>query len=213
MSGPPDALLLMGRQCPYCPTMLQHLEKLQTEGSIAALETVILEDHPELARELGVRSVPWVRIGSFALAGLRSEQELRDWAHRTHSADGRSRYLAELSNVGDIASCLKQIKADNSLLRDLLAVFTDPESELNVRIGISAVMESLADTPALHAIAAELRALLTADDARVRGDACYYLSLSGTPDAADWIRPLLQDSDSNIREIAGDCLQDLEGGN
>jgi hypothetical protein len=211
MAAPPDALLLMGRQCPYCPTVLRHLQTLQAEGTIGALETVVLEDHPEKAAELGVRSVPWVRIGSFELAGLRSEQELRDWAHKAGAADGQARYLEELLGSGGIDRCLAMIRADHDVLQDLLQVFIDPDVELNIRIGISAVMESLAGTPALLSIAEQLHALLSHEDARVRGDACHYLALSGAGQAADWIRPLLEDADSNVREIAADSLAELGG--
>ena len=206
----PDALLLMGRQCPYCPTVLKHLQALQAEGSIGSLETVVIEEHPERAAELGVRSVPWVRIGTFELTGLRSEQELRDWAHRAAAGAGQSELLAELLESGGIERCLELVSQDESMLRALLDLFTDPDSKLNVRIGISAVMESLAGTPALLSIAEQLHGLLSHEDARVRGDACHYLALSGAGQATDWIRPLLEDADSNVREIAADSLDELE---
>lgn len=211
MAAPPDALLLMGRQCPYCPTVLRHLQTLQAEGAIGALETVVLEDHPERAAELGVRSVPWVRIGRFELSGLRSEQELRDWALQAGTADGQARYLQELLGSGGIDKCVAMIRADHGVLQDLLQVFMDPDMQLNIRIGISAVMESLAGTPALLSIAGQLHALLTHADARVRGDACHYLALSGAEQARDWIRPLLEDADGNVREIAADSLDELDG--
>lgn len=208
---PPDALLLMGRQCPYCPTVLKHLQALQTEGVIAALEAVVIEDHPERAAELGVRSVPWVRIGPFDLAGLRPEQELREWAQKAGSTAGLAKYLDELLSTGKIDKCLALIRSDHDVLKALLHLFTDPDSELNARIGISAVMESLAGTEALQSIAGELRALAGHETARVRGDACHYLTLSGHPNAAQWIRPLLDDEDANVREIAAESLAELGG--
>jgi len=209
MSGPPDALLFSGRQCPYCRTVLKHLQTLQAEGTIGALDTVVLEDHPELAAELGVRSVPWVRIGNFDLTGLRSVQELRDWATRAGSADGQLHYLSELLSGGEIDRCLGMIRADPRVLQDLLRLFVLPDTELNVRIGISAVMETLAGSPVLRSIAEELHELLAHPEARVRGDACHYLALSGARQAAQWIRPLLKDADGNVREIAADSLDEL----
>lgn len=208
---PPDALLLMGRQCPYCPTVLKHLQALQAEGSIGKLETVVVEDHPERAAELGVRSVPWVRIGTFELAGLRSEQELRDWAHKAAAGAGQSEMLAELLESGGIERCLELVSKDETTLRALLDLFTDPDGKLNVRIGISAVMESLAGTPTLQAIAEDLHKLLSHQDARVRGDACHYLSMSGHPQAAKWIQPLLEDTDAHVQEIAEESLAELSG--
>ena len=87
---PPDTLLLMGKQCPYCPTVLKGLQSLEATGVIGHLETVVIEDNPEIAAELGVRSVPWVRIGPFELPGLRAEEELREWAEKAGSVSGRS---------------------------------------------------------------------------------------------------------------------------
>jgi glutaredoxin len=208
----PDALLMMGRHCPYCPTVLKHLQVLHAEGSIGSLETVVIEDHPERATELGVRSVPWVRIGTFELTGLRSEQELRDWAHKAASGAGQSQFLAELLESGGIGRCLELVREDEAMRRALLELFIDPDGKLNVRIGISAVMESLAGSPALQSSAEQLHGFLNHPDARVRGDACHYLALSGMQEAADWIRPLLDDADANVREIAADSLEELGAG-
>jgi glutaredoxin len=208
----PDALLLMGRQCPYCPTVLRALESLQQKGEISRLETVVLEEHPEVAAKYGVRSVPWVRIGPFELDGLRSEEELRKWAIRAGTPDGMSMYLSELIAGGNIDKCLEMIHADSHQLRALLMLFTDEDTELNIRIGISAIMESLQGGPELAGIAGDLRKLLTHTAPGVRGDACYYLSLTGLRDTAKWIRPLLQDSDENVREITRDCLAELTPG-
>ena len=66
--------MLLGTHCPYCPTVLKELGELVKSGVIGKLVVVNIEQHPEVARELGVRSVPWVRIGPFELEGLRSEK-------------------------------------------------------------------------------------------------------------------------------------------
>lgn len=133
----PDALLLMGRQCPYCPTVLKALESLQQKGEISQLESVMLEEHPEVAAEYGVRTVPWVRIGPFELDGLRSEEELRTWATRAGTPDGMSMYLSALIASGNLDKCLELIRADSHQLEALLALFADEDTELNIRIGIS----------------------------------------------------------------------------
>jgi HEAT repeat protein len=89
----------------------------------------------------------------------------------------------------------------------LLELFTDPDTQLNTRIGISAIMEGLKDTDTLGAIVAQLGELTRHEDARVRGDACHYLSLSGNPQATEFIKPLLIDKDDNVREIARESLE------
>jgi len=208
--SPPDALLLMGRHCPYCPTVLKGLEALEADGLIGELETIVIEDHPERAAELGVRSVPWVRIGPFELDGLRSEHELRDWAEKAGTMQGMASYMDELLSTGKIAQVLEMTEHEPGMVKVLLQLFTAPDTKLNTRIGISAVMESLEGSITLRETADKLHALLRHGEARVRADACHYLSLSGHPEAAGWIRPLQDDADESVREIAAECLSTLD---
>ena len=209
-TAPPDALLLMGRQCPYCPTVLRNLQSLKNEGLIGTLETVVIEDRPDIAAEYGVRSVPWVQIGPCELPGLRSVEELRGWAEKAGTREGMANYFAELIGSGNIDKCLQLIETDSRRIHALVMLFTDTGTELNIRIGISAIMESLQGSTALAGIGDKLRELLKHDEPRIRGDACHYLALSGLTDAGDWIKPLLEDPDSNVREIAADSLAELE---
>ena len=65
----PDALLLLAPGCPHCPAVLEGLSGLLKEGVIGRLEAVNAAIHPERAAELGVRTVPWARIGPFELEG------------------------------------------------------------------------------------------------------------------------------------------------
>ena len=204
---PPDALLLFGTHCPYCPTVLKALQALVDSGHIHTLDTSNIEENPELARELGVRSVPWVRIGPFELEGLRSEKELRAWAEKAAAGTGLTNWLEELLSSGKLDKPLDRIKTDPAAMDALLKLFADPDTQLNTRIGISAIMEELQDTDTLSAIVDRLGALTKHKDIRVRGDACYYLSLSSNPEAIGYIKPLLDDEDVSIREIAREGLE------
>ena len=203
----PAALLLMGTHCPYCPGVLKSLQALFASGDISELETRNIEEHPEIARELGVRSVPWVRIGSFELEGLRSEKELRDRAIKAASDTGGSDWLNELLASGNISNPLQRIKSDPAMMDALLALFADPDTQLNTQIGISAIMEELKDSTHLTAIVDQLGELTKHNDARIRGDACYYLALSGSPQASAYIRALLDDDDAGVREIAQESIE------
>ena len=203
----PDALMLMGTQCPYCPGVLKALQAMLKSGAIGKLEYHNIEENPELARELGVRSVPWVRIGSFELEGLRSEKELREWAAKAGTDTGLTTWLEELLSSGNISKPLERVRSEPAMMDALLQLFADPDTELNIRIGISAIMEDLQGTDTLNAIIKPLGKLTQHDDARVRGDACHYLSLSGNPDAGTYIKPLLDDKDAGVREIARESLE------
>ncbi|MGB5539901.1 MAG: HEAT repeat domain-containing protein [Gammaproteobacteria bacterium] len=208
----PDALLLTGKHCPYCPTVLRGLQALQADGVIGKLETVVIEDQPERAAELGVRSVPWVRIGPFELAGLRSEQELRSWAEKAGTEAGMAGYLDELLSGGNIDKGMALVRDNPGTLHALLLLLADPDTQLNTRIGISVIMESLENSARLQAIVDQLGELAGHAEASVRGDACHYLALSGSSAAIPYITPLLEDEDAGIREIAEESLERLKAG-
>lgn len=203
----PAALMLMGTHCPYCPSVLKALQALLAAGDISELESHNIEENPELARELGVRSVPWVRIGSFELEGLRSEKELRDWATKAASDSGITDWLNELLSSGNFRKPLQRIKSDPAMMEALLTLFADPDTQLNTQIGISAIMEELKGSAHLTAIVDRLGELTKHNDARIRGDACHYLALSGSPQADSYIRALLDDDDASVREIAQESLE------
>lgn len=204
---PPDALFLLGTHCPHCPTVLQGLANLVKAGTLGSLKIVNIEQRGDIARELGVRTVPWVRIGAFELEGLRSEKELREWAVKATANTGMTDWLDELLSSGNIRKPLERIKSEPALMDALLELFTDPDTGLNIRIGISAIMEDLQGTETLSSIVNRLGELTRHEDARIRGDACHYLALSGDPAATAYIKPLLKDEDENVREVARESLE------
>jgi thioredoxin-like negative regulator of GroEL len=204
---PPDALLLLGTHCPHCPTVLQGLANLVKAGTLGTLKVVNVEQRGDIAQELGVRTVPWVRIGSFELEGLRTEQELGEWAARAAANAGMTEWLDELLSSGDISKPMERIKSEPAMMAALLKLFANPDTSLNTRIGISAIMEGLQDTETLAAVVDQLGELTLHQDPHIRGDACYYLALSGNPKAAGYIKPLLDDADVNVRDIARESLE------
>ena len=203
----PDALMLLGTHCPYCPTVLKGLEELLKSGVIGKLVAVNIEQHPEFARELKVRSVPWVRIGQFELEGLRSEKELRMWAEAVHSESGIATYLDELLSTGKIDQAIRLIKNDPGSIQALLALFSNPETQLNTRIGISAIMEHLAGSDLLRRIVDDLGKLSRHDEARIRGDTAHYLGLTGSRNAVSYLQQLIHDVDRDVSAVAAESLE------
>lgn len=206
----PDALMLLGTHCPYCPTVLKGLEELIKSGVIGKLEAVNIEQHPEVARKLRVRSVPWVRIGRFELEGLRSEKELRMWAEAAHSESGVATYLDELLSTGKIDQAIRLIENDADAINAMLALFSNPETQLNTRIGISAIMEHFAGSDVLHGIVDKLGELSRHDEARIRGDSAHYLGLTGSRNAVSYLQQLINDTDRDVRAVAAESLELLD---
>lgn len=206
----PDALLLMTSTCPHCPAVLQALSALLKAGKIARLEAINLSVRPEAAATYGVRTVPWVRIGLFELEGLRSQGELQRWAEGSGTVEGMADYFNELLKNGARDKVLAILAADATQFDALLQLLARADTELHVRLGIGAVMEDLQGSDALQGQVENLAALTRHPDARIRSDACHYLSLTGNPAALPAVRLLLADADAQVRDTAKDSLAALE---
>jgi thiol-disulfide isomerase/thioredoxin len=203
----PDALLLISTHCPHCPAMLSALADLVKQGIIGRLEAVNLEQHPEVGPTLGVRSVPWVRIGRIELAGVHSKSELADWAAKADSEAGMADYFHMLLKEGQLPKVQAMIEVDPALLGAVLPIVGNVDASLNVRLGAGVLFEAFAGAGPLAALIPQLGALSQHDDARVRADACHYLGLSGDVAARTWLELRLTDEDADVREIAAESLQ------
>jgi hypothetical protein len=201
--------MLLGTHCPHCPTVLGGLATLVKAGTIGTLKVINIEQRPELARELGVRTVPWVRIGPFELEGLYSDKELEKWAMLANSEEGMTAWLEELLSSGSIGKATRLVRENPQGINALLELFADPDIQLNTRIGISAIMEDLQGSTLLQGVVDRLGTFTGHKDAHIRGDACHYLALSGSQQAVRYIEPLLQDKDPDTRELAQESLQML----
>ncbi len=95
-------------------------------------------------------------------------------------------------------------------LADLLPIVANPEANLNVRFGASAVLERYAGTPALQALIPALGLLCGHGDARVRADACHLLGLTGSATAIKYLEGRREDPDPDVREIAAESLAELK---
>lgn len=209
MTDTPDALLFISSQCPHCPGVLAGLGELVKRGAIGRLQVVNIARHPEQAESLGVRSVPWLRLGPFELSGARTLGELETWARRAVAEDGMAEAMHDLLKTGALARVLALLADDPARLRALLPIVANPEASINVRVGVGAVFEDYAGGPALRALLPDLGELTRHADARVRADACHYLALAGDAAARAWLRPRLRDASAEVREIARDSLHEL----
>lgn len=111
---------------------------------------------------------------------------------------------------------LKQVNAvvDRipAALADLLPIVANPEANMNVRFGASAVLEraSTADPAGFRALVPALGLLTGHGDARVRADACHLLGLSGSPAAIPYLEARRDDPDAEVREIVAESLEELQ---
>ena len=207
----PDALLLLSTHCPHCPAMLSALADLVKQGTLGRLEAVNLEQHPEVGQALGVRSVPWVRIGRIELAGVHSKAELAEWAAKADSEAGLADWFHMLLKEGQLPRAQEMIEADPALLAAVLPIVGNVEASLSVRLGAGVLLEEFAGSDTLRALLPRLGELSQHADARVRADACHYLGLTADAAARPWLEARIGDEDADVREIAAESLQNISG--
>jgi HEAT repeat protein len=82
-----------------------------------------------------------------------------------------------------------------------------------VRLGAGVIIEDMAESDAFKVVIPRLVDALSDKDARVRGDACHYLSLTKDAQYLPLIEPLLSDTSDEVKEIAQDSIEDLKAAN
>ncbi|MGD2159842.1 MAG: thioredoxin family protein [Gammaproteobacteria bacterium] len=209
----PEAQMLLGTRCPHCPSVLASLSDLVKQGVISRLEVVNLEQRPEIARQLGVRSVPWVKIGPFELTGLHTKAELQSWAEQAESEQGMTKFVEQLLNQGEVRRVLEMIEKDAGIMHALMGLVSEADAKINARLGVGVIMEEYEGKQQLQALVPELGELTRHHDARVRSDACHYLSLTHDASVRKYIEPLLDDDNDDVREVAEESLAALDNDN
>jgi thiol-disulfide isomerase/thioredoxin len=202
----PDALLLLSTHCPHCPAVLAALTELLKQGVVGRIEAVNIEQRPDVAQALGVRSVPWTRIGRIELLGSQSRSELADWAAKADSEAGLADWFHLLLKEGQLPRVQARIEAEPALLAAVLPIVGNVDASLNVRLGAGVLLEHFAGSDTLRALLPRLGELSQHPDARVRADACHYLGLTADAAAKPWLDARLGDEDPDVREIAEESL-------
>ncbi len=203
------AILILTSQCPHCASVMKSLSEMVKQGELASLEIINLEKKPEMAEKLGVRTVPWIKIGWFELEGLHSQKELQLKAQQAGSDEGVLAYISEALWQGRANQVLAMLDNQHDLIRHVLILLGDAEAIINVRLGIGVVLEEYASADWFAAYIPQLADYTHHQDERVRMDVCYYLSLTKNSEVIPYIKSLLDDSSEQVREVAEESLHDL----
>lgn len=206
----PAVLLLLAPGCPHCPAVLEGLGVLLKKGVIGRLEAVNIAVHPERAEQLGVRSVPWVRIGEFDLDGTQTPADLRRWAELAGTPQGMPAYFLQLLTNGRRAKVEEMARQQPERLLALVDLLADASASMAVRLGIGAVLEELQDSHITSVMVPGLGELTRHADPLVRADACHYLSLVGGAEITPWLRACVNDPDAAVREMVAEILAEMD---
>ena len=203
---PVDAVLLISTACPHCVKMLQVMCQWIKDASIGQLEVINIASAPARAKEFGVRSVPWLRLGVFELGGAYTEGELRTWLQHAQSPQGMTYYFNSLLENGHLDKVSQLIKMKPEYLHYLVTMIASPDTSMKVQLGMAALFEEFSALDILSSIVGELGTLSQHNSPSVRADVAHYLALTGSKDAFPYLNQLIQDENLDVREIAAESL-------
>lgn len=205
----PDAKLLIAPGCAHCPTVLQHLSTLLKENAIGKLEVINIHQHPEIAQQLNVRSVPWLQLGQFTLNGAHSLGELRNYLELANSQEGISQYITQQLSDGNLSGLLTDIQHHPQWIIAVIELLKDDDTSMQVRLGIDSLIESLAGTDALREHVHELGQLSNSVHVSRLADIIHYLGLTQSKDAVPFIKKHSEHENPDIRETCQDALEEI----
>ena len=208
----PEVSLAITPSCPHCPSMLEVLSQLVKKGDIASLHIINIATQTDFAASHHIRSVPWLKIGPFILQGLHSRQEIETWLARSQSEQGLTDYFTEMLSNGELETVSRAVNQTPDIIKLFIPLISSDETNINVRLGIGAILEDLAGSPQLLNLLEDLIQLLDHTDARVRGDAAHFLSFLKSTVAIEALQKCLTDPDADVREIAQESLDELTSG-
>ena len=203
--------LLIATKCPHCASTLEALTVMVKAGEIASLEVINLDVNSNANTADGVRSVPCIISGKDQLTGARSREEILHWLNREHSIEGMIFQLNEMLTTGGLQQALELVEAQSFYFSAIMKILANPESKINVRVGIGVIMEHFQGSKVLQSYLPSLKDLAANPSAPVRSDAAHYLALTESPAAVPVLQALLDDDSAEVCEIAADGLEVLVG--
>lgn len=205
----PEISLAITPSCPHCPSMLEVLNRMVKNGDIGTLHIINIAQQNDYATEHQIRSVPWLKIGPFILSGLHQQAEIETWLARAQSEQGMLDYFTELLTSGELETVTRALQLSPELIQFFTPLIRSDKTNINVRLGIGAILEDLAGQPVLENLLDDLIELLKHTDARVRGDAAHFLSFIKSTAAINALQKCLADPDEDVREITAESLATL----
>ena len=182
------------------------MTQLIKEGLLARVEIINISNQPQIAEQFNIRSVPYTRIGDIAFEGVKNIMEIKQLIEQSVSIEGITSHLHQQLADGDLAMVEKTVMQKPEYLSYLLPLLDKQETAMQVRVGIGAILETMATDSDLNYLLPSLIQLSRSESTATRSDATYYLSLLQSTEARKYIRERLNDADPGVREIAQESL-------
>lgn len=203
---PAELLVFVAAACSHCPHAVRTATRLALANPCVTATVIEAQRFPDLAARYGVQSVPaTVLDGELTWVGVEGPAQVTERILRrgteTHARD----VFASLVESGRLADAARRIVAGDGAAH-FAAIWLG--STTSARIGLMLVAETALeqDPQALHGAVRSLLPALASDDAALRGDTADLIGQTGHPEGLAALRPLLDDPNPDVAEIAAEAL-------
>ena len=197
--------LFVLHDCQLCPQMEKIFKNMYESGAVNSLEVMDVAQHPEIAKQYNIRSVPFYLINDVAFSGLKSATDIRQLLGMDETKKFEQQ-ISQLLTEGDLGSTQELVSSNEGARKAMIQLLTNEDTELLIRIGLTAVFESLAGTGIFIEFEDQIIEMAENPDERIAIDAMYYLSLMATESS---IRHLSEMSQSNASASLRGQAQEL----
>lgn len=194
--------------CHVCPEMERIFHQLKQQGEISELKVFDVKDHPQLAQQYHIRSVPHYLINGVAFTGLKSQGEILKLL-QSEENQRLQQWITDQLAEGQLDEVESRIDQQPPLREAAMQLLENIDTPLMVRIGLSAVIESLAEQGVFNSFAARFIMLADHPEDRIAIDAIYYLQLLSTPSTLNKLSEIAQHGRAELKMQAQELLLEI----
>lgn len=204
-----EILLFVMPGCSICPQMERLFHEMHRQGAIRGLKVLDVTRHPELAEKYKIRSVPFYIINGVGFNGLKTRPEIEHLLAPDSSEKWKTLLTDGLSN-GELHIVEQQVRNNPGARDAMLQLLDASDTELVVRIGLTAIIETLAEGTLLHPYEQRFIRLAQHKDKRIALDGLYYLSLLSTPTSLEALTNIANEENHSLQQEARELLAESD---
>lgn len=193
--------------CNVCPQMEHLFQDMHQNGTVSSLQIMDVTEHAELAKKFNIRSVPYYLINGIAFTGLKSRTEIESLLKQDAVGNWAEKINEDLAQ-GMLEEVEQGIRDDNTARDAMLNLLKDDSTPLVVRIGLTAIIESVVTSGVLTHYEQAFIRLAEHEDERIATDGLYYLYLLSTPGSLAKLERIAETGRPALRSEAGELLSE-----
>jgi thioredoxin-like negative regulator of GroEL len=206
-----ELVIFVAETCPHCANAVRQAEAVARASPRVTVSVIDAQQSPELAARYSVKSVPTTMLdGGLSWVGVEGAARIAERVLARGTADHERAVFASLVESGRHGEAIERI-VDGGEVAHFAALWV--ASTTSTRIGLMLVAEGALERrpDALHETIDALLPALESADAALRGDTADLIGQTGNPAGLEALRPLLDDPNPDVAEIAAEALGLDEG--